>query len=103
MKSKIHTKDGRWTEARAALQSYLEKVKNDESAKSLLASITEGETAAKLTAQAQNAQLWTACTEAASQALKIASHSLEIRQQRAQCGLAAGDIEGAVGDLTYVV
>jgi DnaJ family protein C protein 3 len=103
MKAKIHTKDGRWTEARQALDGYSAKVKNDASAVDLLASITEGETAAKKVVQAQNAQLWTACTEAASQALKTASHSLEIRQQRAECALAAGDFEGAVGDLTLVI
>jgi DnaJ family protein C protein 3 len=100
MKAKIHAKDGRWAESRVALQSYLAKVKSDESAQTLLSSITEGEAAAKKTSQAQKAQLWTVCTESASQALKTASHSLEIRQQRAECGLAAEDFEGAVGDLT---
>ena len=80
----------------------MEKNKNDKGAKSLLASITEGETAAKLTAQAQNAQLWTACTEAASQAQDRFTF-FGNQAAVAQCGLAAGDIEGVVGDLTYVV
>jgi DnaJ family protein C protein 3 len=100
MKSKIHAKDGRWAEARDDLMAYSAKVKDDESAKALAASIAEAEMAAKKAVQAQKAQLWTACTETASQALKTASHSMEIRQLRAECALAAGDFEGAVGDLT---
>jgi DnaJ family protein C protein 3 len=103
MKAKILTKDGRWAAARDALGTYSAKVKGDQSAESLLSSIAESEAAANKAVQAQKAQLWTACTEAASQALRTASHSLEIRQQRAECALAAGDIEGSVGDLTYVV
>ena len=100
MKARIHLKDGRWEEARSHLQTYLNKMRDDESAKALLASVSDGEVAAKKATQAQRAKLWTACTDAATQALRTASHSLEIRQQRADCSLAAGDIEGGVGDLT---
>jgi|ERR1700722_5968003 len=103
MKAKIYAKDGRWTEAREALKVYSAKVKDDESANALLSSISEGETAAKKAVQAQKAQLWTACTDATSQALKTASHSVDIRQQRAECALASGDLEGAVADLTQVI
>jgi DnaJ family protein C protein 3 len=102
MKARIHVKDGRWDEARSELQRYLRKMRDDENAKSLLVSVSEGEVAAKKAVQAQKAQLWTVCMEAATEALRTASHSLEIRQERAHCSLAAGDIEGGVGDLTYV-
>jgi DnaJ family protein C protein 3 len=100
MKAKIHAKDGLWAEAKQALTSYSAKVKGDQSTHELLQSITEGEAASQKASQARQAQLWTACTEAASQALKVASHSKGDRQLRAECALAAGDMEGAVGDLT---
>jgi DnaJ homolog subfamily C member 3 len=103
MKAKIHTKDGHWSDARDTLKRYTSKVKGDQAATELLYAISEGEMTSKKVEKAMNAQLWTACTEAASQALKTASHSVEIRQQRAECALAAGDIESAVGDLTYAL
>jgi len=38
--------------------------------------------------------------DSASSALKYAGHSIHIRQTRAECSLASGDIESAAGDLT---
>ena len=35
-----------------------------------------------------------------SQALRIASYAVVVRNWRAERALAAGDVEGAVGDLT---
>jgi len=103
MKARIHAKDGNWTEAKGSLESYKSSSKNENTpVKELNSQITEGEAAHKKAMQAARAKLWTACEEAASTALSVASHSLEIRQQRAECSLAAGDLEMAVGDLTYV-
>jgi DnaJ family protein C protein 3 len=103
MKARIHAKDGSWTEAKESLESYKSSSKGDESPTNELTSqITEGEAAHKKATKAARAKLWTACEEAASTALSVASHSIEIRQQRAECSLAAGDLEMAVGDLTYV-
>ncbi|KAL0948841.1 hypothetical protein HGRIS_008963 [Hohenbuehelia grisea] len=99
MKARIHTKDGDYALAREMLQLYLAKKPGDPAATELQTDITEAEQAAKKTAQAQKAQLWTACTESATQALRVSSHSLQVRQQRAECSLASGDLEGAVGDL----
>ncbi|OBZ65503.1 DnaJ subfamily C member 3 [Grifola frondosa] len=100
MKARIHAKDGHFADARDALRKYTTKVKADQAAQEIMMSITEGELAAKKAGQAMRAKLWTACVEAASTALATASHSLELRRQRADCALAAGDIESAVGDLT---
>ncbi|EGO04165.1 hypothetical protein SERLA73DRAFT_164479 [Serpula lacrymans var. lacrymans S7.3] len=100
MKAKIHTKEGNWQAARDALQRYSTKVKDDPSASSLQADISEGESASQKTVNMRRAQLWTACSEAATQVLRIASHSIDIRQHRAECNLAAGEIEGAVLDLS---
>ena len=46
------------------------------------------------------AEAYQACVEAATTALATASHSVKIRQQRADCSIAAGDMEGAVADLS---
>jgi len=99
MKARIQAKEGLFPEARDSIKKYTSDVK-DQDAQEVLFSISEGELAAKKAGQALRAKLWTACVEAASTALKTASHSAELRQQRADCALAAGDIEGAVGDLT---
>ena len=103
MKARIHAKGGNWTEAKESLELYKSNPKSESSSfKELDSQITEGEAAHKKATQAARAKLWTACEEAASTALAVAAHSLEIRQQRAECSLAAGDLEMAVGDLTYV-
>jgi DnaJ family protein C protein 3 len=103
MKARIHAKDGNWTEAKESLELYKSNSKGENSSVNELDSqITEGEAAHKKATQAARAKLWTACEEAASTALSVASHSIEIRQQRAECSFAAGDLEMAVGDLTYV-
>jgi DnaJ family protein C protein 3 len=100
MKAKIHTKDGRWNDAREALKKYTTKMKNDKSANELVYAISEGESASKKAEKAMRSTLWTSCAESASQALRTASHSVTNRQLRAECALASGDIEGSVGDLT---
>ncbi len=101
MKAKIHAKEGHWTDAREALKHY--QAKNDPIARELLLDVADGEAAARKAAQAQKAKLWTACEESATQGLRVASHSLALRQQRANCALAAGDFEEAVGDLRYAL
>lgn len=100
MKARIHTKDGRFPAAREAIKKYSSRVKGDSSLHEILMSVTEGEMASKKATQAKRAKLWTACVEAASTALAVASHSIELRQLRADCALASTDIEDAVGDLT---
>ena len=101
MKAKIHAREGRWADAREALKHY--QAKNDPIARELLLDVTDGEAAARKAAQAQKAKLWTACEESATQGLRVASHSVTLRQQRANCALAAGDFEEAVADLRLVV
>lgn len=100
MKARICTKEGRFADARDALRKYTTKVKGDAGSQEVMMAITEGELASKKIAQAMRAGLWQACVEAATTALATASHSAKIRQQRADCSVAAGDIEGAVADLS---
>ena len=100
MKARIHAKDGRFPEARAALKRYNSKVTDDPEVREVLFGVSEAELAAKKARQAMRAKLWQACVEATSTALHTASHSIELRQQRVNCAIAAGDIESAVGDMT---
>ncbi|KAH9887660.1 hypothetical protein C8Q73DRAFT_712794 [Cubamyces lactineus] len=100
MKARIYAKEGKFAEARDALRKYSTKVKGDQASQEVMMSITEGELASKKIAQSIRAKLWQACVEAASMALSTASHSVKLRQQRADCSIAAGDIEGAVADLS---
>ncbi|KAI0771664.1 hypothetical protein BD413DRAFT_604422 [Trametes elegans] len=100
MKARIYAKEGQFAEARDALRKYSTKVKGDQASQEVMMSITEGELASKKIAQAIRAKLWQACVEAASMALSNAPHSVKFRQQRADCSIAAGDIEGAVADLS---
>ncbi|KAI8984828.1 hypothetical protein BD414DRAFT_441668 [Trametes punicea] len=100
MKARIYAKEGKFAEARDALRKYTTKVKGDQASQEVMMAITEGELASKKIAQAIRAKLWQACVEAASMALSTASHSVKLRQQRADCSIAAGDIEGAVADLS---
>ncbi|CAL1702018.1 unnamed protein product [Somion occarium] len=100
MKARIHAKDGRFQAAREAIRRYHQKVKNDPQVQEILMSISEGEMASKKAVQAKKAKLWQACVEAASTALATASYSADLRHLRADCALASGDIESAVGDLT---
>ncbi|KAG0698939.1 hypothetical protein DFH29DRAFT_990946 [Suillus ampliporus] len=100
MMAKIHTKDGDWARAKELLGTYNMKVTGDQAANDMLHDIKEAETAASKAVKARRAQLWTVCSEAATQALRVASHSSELRQTRADCNLASGDVQGAVLDLT---
>jgi len=72
----------------------------DKEAEELDMEITEGERLKEKSDMERKAQLWNVCIETASEALRVASHSVEIRSWRAECALAAGDVESSVGDLT---
>ena len=75
----------------------------DKEATDLDLEINEGERLKEKADKERKAELWNACIETTSEALRVASHSVEIRTWRAECALAAGDVESSVGDLTYVL
>ena len=103
MKTRIYIKDGHFASARASLSFYIKAKGMDKEAEELNVEITEGERLKEKSDKERKAQLWNACIETASEALRVASHSVEIRSWRAECALAAGDVESSVGDLTWVV
>jgi DnaJ family protein C protein 3 len=101
MKARILTRDGNFRAARSALAMYIQgKGRIVEEALDLEKDIEEGERMEAKMEQERSAQLWNACIESANAALRTASHSIDIRSVRAECELASGDIESAVGDLT---
>ena len=103
MKARIQTRDGNFQLAREALDMYVRakgKGNSWEESSELDKEIEEGEQMEKKMEQERAAQLWNACVESASAALRIASHSVDIRSVRAECALASGDVESAIGDLT---
>jgi DnaJ family protein C protein 3 len=103
MKARIQTRDGNFQAAREALTMYVQakgKTRAWEDASELDKDIEEGERVETKMEQERAAQLWNACVESASAALRVASHSIDIRSVRAECALASGDVESAVGDLT---
>ncbi|KAF8622437.1 hypothetical protein AX15_007021 [Amanita polypyramis BW_CC] len=102
MKARILTKDGDFESARKALVEYKKAKRTNDSRDvgELGMAIEQGQGLRDKAEKERRAQLWNACVETTTTALRDASHSIEIREWRAECALAAGDIEGAVGDLT---
>ena len=104
MKGRIHAKEGDWNNAKDMLKRYKARAsgKDATEAGDLVFEVSEGETAAKKAKQSRKAGLYQACVEAATDALKTATHSVQLRQLRADCALEAGDVQQAVGDMMYV-
>ncbi|KIK68742.1 hypothetical protein GYMLUDRAFT_215581 [Collybiopsis luxurians FD-317 M1] len=106
MKARIHAKEGDFDQVRLSINAYTTSLNSqgrpiDPSATQLLQSVEESEQLLQKARKEKNAQLWTACAESCSNIIRgTASHSIEVRVMRAECQLAAGDVEGSVGDLT---
>ncbi|PVF93062.1 TPR-like protein [Serendipita vermifera] len=99
-KAKIYAKEGRWAESKAALSEYSKKVPGDKNAQDLMFAVSDGEIAAKKAKSAQKHGKWEECIETTTTALQTATYSSDLRQQRADCALASGDIEQAIADMT---
>ncbi|KAG6908134.1 putative NRPS-like protein biosynthetic cluster [Tephrocybe rancida] len=100
MKARIHTRDGHFDLARESLGAFIKAKGNNDEAKELEENISLGIEMEDKMEKERGAQLWNACVESASAALRSASHSIDIRSVRAECALASGDVDSAVGDLT---
>lgn len=120
MKARIYTKEGMWSEARDAARLYLAHVKSIpasgpgssggssggisgsgavEEAQALLTQIQQGEQLTMQAKKARTARLNAACVDACTEAIRVASHDVELRELRAECALSAGDVRQAVVDL----
>ncbi|KAJ3493706.1 hypothetical protein NLJ89_g10957 [Agrocybe chaxingu] len=100
MKARIYIREGHFALAKPALAAYIKAKGRDKDAEELEGELKEGERLKNKAEKERGAQLWNACVESSSQALRVSSHSVEIRTWRAECAFAAGDVESAVGDLT---
>jgi len=102
MKSRIYLRDGDYANARHSLAAYLRAKKGvrEKDVDDLEHDINETERLQKKAEKERRSQLWTACVDTASQALRVASHAPEVRVWRAECALSSGDVESAVADLS---
>jgi DnaJ family protein C protein 3 len=103
MKARIHTRDGDFEPARDALGAYKKKRGSADLSRDvqeLVLAIEHGQELRDKAEKERRAQLWNACVETTTSALSVASHSIELREWRAECELAAEDVEGAIADLT---
>ncbi|THH00661.1 hypothetical protein EW145_g7046, partial [Phellinidium pouzarii] len=99
MKGRIYAKEGDWSAARDTLKRYSARVGRDTGAGDLLFGVSEGEVASNKAVQSKRAGLYQACVASATEALKVATHSSQLRELRADCALGSGDVQQAVGDL----
>ncbi|KIM77025.1 hypothetical protein PILCRDRAFT_630521 [Piloderma croceum F 1598] len=99
MSAKIHARDGHWSEARKALDSH-KHADTDKGVQDLRLDVDEGEKSEQQAKKEMQAQLWTACYESATRALRVGAYAVGVREMRSECALRAGDIESAVGDLS---
>ncbi|KAJ3865964.1 hypothetical protein EV359DRAFT_72110 [Lentinula novae-zelandiae] len=106
MKARIYAKEGDFDLVRSSLDAYTSSLSSqgrtiDSTATELLRSVDDAEKLLAKARKEKKAQLWTACADSCSSIIRdTASHSIEVRVMRAECQLAAGDVEGSVGDLT---
>jgi DnaJ family protein C protein 3 len=103
--ARVYMKAGDFAAARASLREYSTLAGTGAGARDaqdLLLAVGEAEAAWTKAERARKAGLWTACVESANAALATASHSPEIRGTRAECGIAGGNIELGVSDLSCV-
>lgn len=101
MSAKIHARDGSWQSALQSLTSH-KHAETDEAVRALKSDVEEGQKSEKQAKREMGAQLWTACYESATRALRVAAYSVGIREMRAECALRAGDVESAVGDMRWI-
>ncbi|KAG6877675.1 hypothetical protein C0992_009500 [Termitomyces sp. T32_za158] len=100
MKARIHTREGHFDLAKESLAQYVKAKGASDETTELEESMNMGIAMETKMERERETQLWNACVESASAALRSASHSIDIRSVRAECALAAGDVDSAVGDLT---
>lgn len=100
MKARTHLREGNFDQAGGALKLYIKAKGRTDEAAELEVDIEQGAQLEKKMERERGAQLWNACVDTASNALRIAGYSIDLRSVRAECALASGDVESAVGDLT---
>lgn len=96
---KIRQRVADWDGARVQFA----KVKATPEVKELSKVLKEAETAARLADAAEAASDWEECVSQSSTAIIVANRALSLRQQRARCRFARGEVEEGAGDLQHVL
>ena len=94
-RAKLKARSAEWA---AAKRDYKAAGKKQE-----LLELEEAEGAAYLAAEAEKKQDWDACVHQAGVAITTAGAALSLRQLRARCRFARGDIEEGINDLAHVL
>ncbi|CAE6420491.1 unnamed protein product [Rhizoctonia solani] len=100
MKARLFAQEGKWAEATKFANQYSTKNRGDAAAVDLLFAVTEGQVAHRNAEKAGKNKHWDICVAEATRALLTASHNSQLRELRANCALALGDLEQAAADLT---
>ncbi|KAJ3499765.1 hypothetical protein NLG97_g55 [Lecanicillium saksenae] len=96
--AKIKSKVADWEGAKA---DYVAAEKAKDSLE--LVELEEAQTAAAAAIEASKNQNWDDCVNNAGTAIVVASRSLNLREIRAKCRFARGEIEEGMGDLQHVL
>ncbi|CDS03904.1 hypothetical protein LRAMOSA06859 [Lichtheimia ramosa] len=99
-RARIYAKEGDFELAKKDLEKYLESHPKDTEATTLLQDVTEAATAMKSAEKAKEANQFDECIQFTSTVTSIAPQLARVRQLRARCHIAKGEIEEAAGDLT---
>ncbi|CAK7207742.1 hypothetical protein SEUCBS139899_010555 [Sporothrix eucalyptigena] len=96
---KIKQRVADWDGAREELR----QAKGTPEAQDLLAALGDAETAAKVAEVAEASSNWEECVNQASVSIVVASRAASLRNMRARCRFARGEVEEGVGDLQHVL
>ncbi|CAK7209064.1 hypothetical protein SCUCBS95973_000324 [Sporothrix curviconia] len=96
---KIKQRVADWDGAREQLQ----QAKGASDVQDLLASLDDAERAAKAAEAAEAGGNWEECVNQASVAIMVATRAASLRNIRARCRFARGEVEEGVGDLQHVL
>lgn len=96
-RAKIKSRNADWEGAK---KDYIEAGKKDGAE---ITALLEAEGAAKLSADAENKEDWDGCISQAGTAIVVAGAALELRQRRARCRFARGEVMEGIADLQHVV
>ncbi|KAL1904449.1 hypothetical protein Sste5344_009852 [Sporothrix stenoceras] len=84
-------------------RDQLRQAKGSSDAQDLLAAVDEAEKAAKAAEVAEANSDWEECVNQASVAIMVATRAASLRNIRARCRFARGEVEEGVGDLQHVL
>lgn len=100
--AKIALRNGEYDKGDVHVGKYLGKSKDVEG-EEVRTQLKEARSSGAAARKAEKAKRWEDCVNEATKALVVSAHSSELRLLRADCSIAAGDLEGATGDLTCAV